>query len=149
MTVKELIEILLSYNMEEKVVLDDNGLFTNSFEINIPKKEEKPEDTDKEMNTLIEDIIDNFEFENVHKYMTLIDWTWYQSDGSYKTPTIPEMKEAVRCLLADTYREFKRRDENEWKIFNGGFQAIVGTDRDNDIYMKLEFIAEDMVSYSC
>lgn len=149
MTVKDLIEILLCHNMEENVVLDDNGLFTNNFEIVIPKKEEKMSDDDyKEMLSLIEDIIENFEFKNVHKYMEAIDWGWHQNDGSCKTPTIPEMKETVRYLLADTYQEFKKRGGTEEKIYNNGFQATVGIDNDGDLFMKLEFIAEDMISYS-
>lgn len=148
MTVKTLIEILLCHNMDENVVLDDNGLLTNNYEIVIPKKEEDTEDDDQEMNELIDDIVNNFNFETVHKYMKLIDWTWYQGNGTYKTPTVPEMKESARTLLADTYREFKKQGETEWNIFNGGFQAIVGSDKDNDVYMKLEFIAENITSYS-
>lgn len=148
MTVKELIEILLCHNMDENVVLSDNGIFTNNFEIVIPKKDEKTENDDKEMWTLIDDVIENFNFENIHKYMTIIDWTWVQEDGNYKIPTIPEMKVAAQALLKEAYMGFKTIEKNEWKLYDRGFQALVGVDKDNDIYMKLEFIAEDTVSYS-
>ena len=148
MTVKELIEILLCHNMDENVALSDNGIFTNNFEIVIPKKDGKEEDDDKEMWTLIDDVIENFDFENILKYMTIIDWTWYQEDGNYKTPTIPEMKVTAQALLAETYRGFKTIGEKEWNVYCRGFKAIVGVDKENDIYMKLEFIAEDTISYS-
>ena len=55
--------------------------------------------------SLIDDIIDEFNFEKVHKAMTAIDWKWAipttDHDGPLKlqVPTLVRLKEFARCRL--------------------------------------------------
>lgn len=45
------------------------------------------------------EIMENFDFAKVHDYMVAKDWKWAHSDGSYRTPTIEELKSTADMLL--------------------------------------------------
>lgn len=46
----------------------------------------------------IEEIMDEFDFEIVHRTMRALDWKWAGSDG---TPTIGDLRRMARELLKD------------------------------------------------
>jgi len=46
----------------------------------------------------IDSILDNFDFERVHKAMTALDWEWASTDG---VPEIPDLRQKARELLKD------------------------------------------------
>lgn len=82
----------------------------------------------------INDIIDNFDFEKVHAYMTLIKWVWF-CEG---IPSVSELKETAKKLLIEAI-------EKEYaEIATGGFFVI----NDSKIgYLWLGFCIEDGESY--
>lgn len=47
---------------------------------------------------IIDDILDNFDFEKVKKTMELLNWTWVDSTG---VPSIPELRKRARSLLLE------------------------------------------------
>lgn len=49
---------------------------------------------------LIDDIMDNFNFEKVHKVMTFLNWTWYNLETMKEyIPTIQEIRSSARDRL--------------------------------------------------
>ena len=47
---------------------------------------------------LIDDIMDNFDFEKVHKVMTFLNWKWAMLDG-YAIPSISDIRSRARDRL--------------------------------------------------
>lgn len=66
----------------------------------------------------IENILDNFNFEEMHKVMTFLNWTWYND----KVPTIDELKEKAKALLNRLHELLKK--ENKVSVCSGGFRVI-------------------------
>ena len=81
------------------------------------------------MNNIINDIIDEFDFEKVHKVMGLLNWTWY-IDYVHKIPNIDDMKKTASRILQNV---LERNSENYY-IATGGFKASM-----QDGYISLVF----------
>jgi hypothetical protein len=64
----------------------------------------------------IENILDNFNFESVHKAMTVLNWTWYFTDG---VPKISDLRKEARRLLKDV----AKRKEDKFFTGTGGFEV--------------------------
>lgn len=60
----------------------------------------KPE-LSKEMGELVEEILDEFDFEIVHRTMKALEWTWH---GSVESPSIGDLRRAARGLLQELLR---------------------------------------------
>ena len=88
----------------------------------------------------IDDIMENFDFERVHKVMDMLEWRW----GSAKNgvPSVEELKKEAKRLLVSACVEKNH-------ISTGGFKAVFekstgwGLDNDDDPYVGLEFILEE------
>jgi hypothetical protein len=63
---------------------------------------------------IIDEILDEFNFELVHRTMKALDWTWYGSDG---VPTIGEIRRRARELLRELIKD------NHRCIASGGLYA--------------------------
>jgi hypothetical protein len=89
----------------------------------------------KTTDEMIQEILDNFDFEQMHKVMTFLNWKWYYD----AVPTIEELKEIAKNLLNQTVKGI-----NNFKGFNnlfcssGGFRAI-GKKDGEVIYLELLF----------
>lgn len=64
---------------------------------------------------LIDEILDNFEFEKVHKVMTFLDWRWVGV-----LPDVADLRAQARKLLKEC---LKFRGEKPRHIETGGFMA--------------------------
>jgi hypothetical protein len=54
---------------------------------------------------ILDEILDEFDFEKVHKVMVALNWTWHSNDG---VPSIGDLRRAARELLNDLVRgEFR------------------------------------------
>jgi hypothetical protein len=72
--------------------------------------------TNEELKQGILDIIECFDFDKVHKYMTDINWTWYHEGG---VPSIPELKRTAVRLLVEAVE-----DKTEiTSVGTGGFRV--------------------------
>lgn len=58
----------------------------------------------KEMGELVEEILDEFDFEKVHKVMVALEWTWH---GSVESPSIGDLRRMARGLLQELLRNDK------------------------------------------
>jgi hypothetical protein len=65
----------------------------------------------------IDEIMDNFDFDRVHKMMASTNWFWH-SDGGAHIPSQPELREAARSCL----RKVVEKDCS--MAGHGGFAAI-------------------------
>ena len=66
----------------------------------------------------IEDILDNFDFEQVKKAMDALEWKYHDSPDSYIT--IAELRKMARRLLKDVYNA---APSDHWFTACGGFEA--------------------------
>jgi len=53
---------------------------------------------------LIDEILDEFDFEIVHRTMKALDWTWH---GSVESPSIGDLRRMARGLLQELLRNDK------------------------------------------
>ena len=89
---------------------------------------------------LIDEVMDNFNFNKVHKVMTFLDWNWFSPKG-FSIPTIDEIKEEARRLLVDAVTKHTT-------IASGGFKARFEDSPDGEEpFIGLEFIIEDFSNY--
>lgn len=86
--------------------------------------------TDQE---LIDDVLDNFNFERVHVAMTVLKWKWNLENG-LEVPSKAELRRMARSLLKDVLtRSYE-------KIGSGGFYASF--DKESR-HLELSFVLEE------
>ena len=76
----------------------------------------------------IDNILDEFDFEKVHKVMEFLEWRW-----SNAVPTIADMRRLARNLLKEC------AESDMLAIATGGFQVHKHV-IDGTIYLTLEFV---------
>jgi len=86
-------------------------------------------------------IVQNFDWNKVHKTMIALDWKWFFNDivpegieGNMRTPSINEMKHLAEDLLYKVYI-----DETIKMSAKGGFEAI----REDD-ELSLSFVIDQI-----
>ena len=79
----------------------------------------------------IDKVIENFDFEKVHKVMCALNWKWADHDR-YDVPSISRMCELSLTLLMQVVHS---KEEDVW-ISTGGFKAH----KDKNNILTLEFI---------
>ena len=91
--------------------------------------------------SLIDEVIDNFNFERVHITMNALDWQWQttRNDGM-ELPSIARLKAMARHLLTEA--------TTEKTVGSGGFQAEYHIDLNSkQEYYSLKFILCEADSY--
>jgi len=68
------------------------------------------------MGNEIDEILDEFDFEKVHKVMVALGWEWYDTDG---VPSIAELRKKARHLLKELV------NSKHQSIGTGGFTAYM------------------------
>lgn len=90
--------------------------------------------TQKQQDAL-DNIMDNFDFDQVHKVMVFLDWKWANSNGSLEVPEKYELKGSARRLL-------KMAIEEKTTVSTGGFIAEY-TEKEESGWMDLKFVVSD------
>lgn len=80
-------------------------------------------------------ILDNFDFVEVNRVMTILDWQWW---GSKLSPTINELKNQANKMLNEIYNE----EDGSWSE-TGGFRVTKFEE-----HLELLFIITDYSSRS-
>jgi hypothetical protein len=113
-----------------------------------PKKK-KIEPVDK----MIEDILEEFDFNKVRKAMWHLDWKWSGSTEE-GTPTVDEMKKRAKQLLQDAAEHrLNILEDIHWEIpimcSTGGFEAKAWCDEDKSKIMtlQLQFVLTDQEAF--
>ncbi len=106
--------------------------------------EVKPIDS---LTTMVDDIMDEFDFEKVQRTMHALDWKW--ANTQMAVPSISELKDTARYLLIHVYNmrtdEYKdAHHEVPVTCGTGGFRATALCNEDGVVdFLKLEFIVTE------
>lgn len=91
----------------------------------------------------IEEIINNFDFEKVHKVMKLLKWQWFSSNTEDKVPSYGELIQQSKSLLTMSVKGLNEHKGNYYSTGTGGFNAVAIRCEDDYIVVELQFnIAE-------
>lgn len=82
---------------------------------------------------MIDDIIDNFDFEKVHQTMVALNWKWA---GYKEVPEIPDLRKFARARLKEAHAR-------KTTISSGGFKATYEKWSQIRFTLRLEFIVSD------
>ena len=102
----------------------------------------------EQFDQLLDNTMDNFNFEKVHKVMTTLDWRWaHLGDTELAIPTVAQLRGKARNLLREA---FKRKTT----VGTGGFEAIYhppveGDKEDPAGFLTLRFIIEEWDTEGC
>ena len=114
------------------------------------------ESSREQIQDIIDDIIDNFDFEKVHKVMEFLNWQyWDDSVKGQHVPDIHELRAAARRRIKDALREIEKTNQLRMTYDSGGFVATVEIDPDNienedlkkHIFISLSFVLEGWNNY--
>lgn len=92
----------------------------------------------------IDDIMDNFDFDKVHKTMTLLGWCWSGTinGGGYGVPE----KRTIRKLARSLMKEAMESKDLSFTIGTGGFEVVKKTEEDK-VYLSLSFVVANWNNY--
>jgi len=90
------------------------------------------------MKEKIEQIMENFDFEKVHKVMVALGWEWYLGRGGSGIPSVKSLKERAGELLSNVDDLICEGDTITSS--SGGFEAKYA-----DGCLSLSFIVEEWV----
>lgn len=98
---------------------------------------------DHAVENMIEEILNNFDFEKVQKVMNFLDWTWF----SCGRPQIHHLKGTAQQLMhcaVDGVRKKCKNVNEPYFCATGGFKATAYRNVFNHlIHIQLEFIVSD------
>ena len=86
------------------------------------------------MEKKISKILDNFDFERVHKAMIALEWNWYLGMCGEGIPSVGALQKTARELLSKAWMK-------KATISSGGFSAVYD---DGDLILR--FILEECFS---
>lgn len=100
----------------------------------------------KSKEELINEVLDNFDFERVHKVMTFLDWKWISlSEGTNEVPSIARMVRSAQQYLSMAYDGLAKAShgDNQYMVGCGGFEVwakryTTGLDKP-DVLLTLSF----------
>lgn len=164
MKVKELIQKLANLDFEAPVLFGVNESFypidsvVENYEGTILLENNFKEDNNSEepykYQDIIDDILEDFNFDKVLKAMIAVDWQYYTNEGKkLVTPTIDMLKETATTVIKDALDHLVKTKQDGWYM-TGGFQAhAFYVDKNDELMDKpsvvLRFILETMeVSYA-
>lgn len=90
----------------------------------------------------IMDCLDEFDFEQVHKVMKLLNWTWSSIEG---VPDLSDLRKSCRKYLQEVIRgALERKDEGgEFIMATGGFRYEAKLYPDGFLWVRMSFEIAD------
>ncbi len=97
----------------------------------------------REYQKLIDNIMENFNFDKVYHVMKVLDWEWIHSDGNFRVPSVEELKKRAAELLEQVINCYmtgviKSKDYTPAGVSCGGFVCHFDGD-----FLKLEFVIDE------
>ena len=93
---------------------------------------------------IIDDIMDNFDFDKVHEAMSLLGWRWWiRETDSLDIPDIPRLRNRARGLM----KEAMNSTQPEYDIATGGFQVHKET-IEGEVFLSLSFVLTEWNNYA-
>lgn len=103
----------------------------------------------RKMDDLVEEIMDNFEFEKVHEVMDALKWEWVDTSGCFRVPSEKELRKRTSEMLYQTINNYitgimngEDRD-NPARISSGGFECTFDGES-----LSLNFVLADWTAYN-
>lgn len=90
---------------------------------------------------MIDEIMDWFEFEKVHKVMEDLDWTWV-SVGT-RVPTLQDLRSSARRELHLAYDGLEKHGGDNYFTGSGGFFASAHKLQNGKVSLSLKFAVSD------
>lgn len=94
------------------------------------------------MKELKKEVLDNFDFEKVHRVMEFLNWTWSTKKKKEKIPSIKKMKKHAERLIEDAIKGLKKHGADQYSIATGGFEAYAFYGEEG-LEVVLRFIVEE------
>ena len=95
---------------------------------------------------IVDEILDNFDFDKVVKVMEYLEWTWASTGG--ELVYVSDARKFARHLLTEALSKVKVNTNSEFNIESGGFRAEAETFLDDDKkYARLSFELESHENY--
>lgn len=97
----------------------------------------------------IDEVMDRFEFDKVHRVMTFLNWTWAQSSGNC-VPTVETLKAEAYRQLSMAIDLFVKQGQplTGMVVASGGFQASVETFISGPPKLQLLFYVDSRSNFS-
>lgn len=99
----------------------------------------KIEYTEENRQKVINHIIDKFDFDKVHRIMTIMDWQW-NIDNDYYIPSADEIKSRAIELLNNTYSDILMDNDLWYDDGSGGLEVLYDPTED---FLELKFVIEE------
>ena len=80
----------------------------------------------KSKEELINEVLDNFDFERVHNVMTFLNWKWISlSEGTNEVPSLAKLVRTAQQYLEMAYDGLEKIEHNEhsYMVGCGGFEV--------------------------
>jgi len=91
----------------------------------------------KSREQLIDEIVENFNWDKVYRTMEALSWTWVDSGG--ETPSTGKLITIATRLLRDAY-DGAEEEQYTNLIGTGGFEAVCHVDEDGIYRLELRFV---------
>lgn len=102
--------------------------------------------TEEQFQVLLENVMDNFNFEKVHDVMVELDWNWVNANsGELKVPTVLQLKASARRYL-------RRAFDGCCVVCSGGLECSYHPpidDQDPAGFLSLKFVLEEWDTEGC
>ena len=85
---------------------------------------------------LINNILENFDFDKVRKVMDFLNWTWHNED---ETPSTYTLINSAKRRLEEVY-EISMREDRNCSISSGGLKASTIWDKGQVVCLELDFV---------
>lgn len=95
--------------------------------------------TQEIVNKMIDEVLDTFDFESVHRVMTFLDKKWVLPNGEMKVPSTYQIVKQAENMLREVTKHY---GEDDYATSTCGLIAGVGG---STIYLR--FILEDAYSF--
>ena len=91
----------------------------------------------KSREQLIDEIVENFNWDKVYKTMNVLGWIWVHSEG--ETPSTGRLITTATRLLRDAY-DGAVKEQETYLAGTGGFEAVCHVDEDGIYRLELRFV---------
>lgn len=90
-------------------------------------------------------VMNRFNFEQVHKVMTFLNWKWSTTSVGYNVPTLTDIMDEAQRQLTMAVDEYEKRGcpQSGMNVSSGGFQANVVTFEKGAPQLQLLFYVDE------
>jgi hypothetical protein len=104
--------------------------------------------TEEQREQMMDVVIDEFDFDKVHRVMTFLEWKWINEHQILEVPSVPRLKQTARRLLREAYRCWNKFGYSSGVTGSGGFRAtFYEAGEDGDANFQLLFAVDEQHSY--